>query len=1051
MMLTDREKKQIAARARTLRDWLDTPRSRRTTEQIENDTDWLTAWCDRVADGDETAFRRRLELSDRSLDECRRRLQDLSWPESEPLPAWVGRVDDILEYVATHYAEDPPDPIADDVPFSAIFTAIAKYASAQVDWTAVSEDAIHGFERWLVDRLSNRFAHPLFIEFKLFLAERDEELALADDPEMPNQPRQHYDAFVRNFLSRGMKPFFVQYGVLAKLVAINTAQWVEAVEEFCARFEADRPALVETFGAGEALGRIVDVETFGDAHHGGRNVFGLTFESGVTIAYKPRNLEIDAAYHDLLSWVNERSDLPDFRTLTYLVREEYGWQEWVEAESCESTAGVARYYRRAGALVALLYALNFTDGHLENIVAAGDQPTVVDLETLLVPDMDSGKRVGTSSIDEEVQETVLRTLVLPMHLPSADLQNTGGLGASEGKETGIEIPEFENVNTDVMELTYRETAIIEGENLPRLDGEQVRPTTHSDEFEDGFERGYRFLLSRRDGLLAPDGPLAAFTDVETRFLYRSTQTYRRTLVPFTTPSYLRSGVQCDCRIESLARPFAEGNVDERMWGVFEAERDALLQFDIPRFTVNTSSRDLSHGDRTIPDVFEATPMEQVRRRIESLSEADLREQLSYVVLAYDSNRLAYPTRPGSSTVDTERSVPNPELAVETATDIFGRIQERSFRSLDDEVTWRLRDNRDTGINFHLINNDLYEGRMGVALFSAALARCSGDDRHRSLAADVASAISDELDGDSLDDRVGAGHGMGSILYGFAKLAELLDADEYLDPAREIATRLTAERFEGDDAYDALNGSAGAILSLLALHENTGDSDLLDRAVTAGEYLLENRIEVDGVRTWNTVDLGNRPLLGMSHGAAGIGYALYRLGEATGGSRFREAAVEGFEYERQRYDPDENDWPDLRTESEVEFSPGWCSGRDGIGLSRLELFDLTDDASFRREADDALRGIDPTVLLDRDHLCCGNASRIEFLLRAARILDDPTYREQAWTIALEMVQQADQNGQFVVPWQTEHWYNPTFFTGEAGIGYSLLRLVDPELPCVLLWE
>lgn len=43
------------------------------------------------------------------------------------------------------------------------------------------------------------------------------------------------------------------------------------------------------------------------------------------------------------------------------------------------------------------------------------------------------------------------------------------------------------------------------------------------------------------------------------------------------------------------------------------------------------------------------------------------------------------------------------------------------------------------------------------------------------------------------------------------------------------------------------------------------------------------------------------------------------------------------------------------------------------------------------------------------------------------------------------------GRFAGRWQTEHWYNPGFFTGETGIGYTLLRLANPDLPCVLLFE
>ena len=42
---------------------------------------------------------------------------------------------------------------------------------------------------------------------------------------------------------------------------------------------------------------------------------------------------------------------------------------------------MVRFYRRQGALLALLYALEATDFHAENLIASGEFPVLIDLET----------------------------------------------------------------------------------------------------------------------------------------------------------------------------------------------------------------------------------------------------------------------------------------------------------------------------------------------------------------------------------------------------------------------------------------------------------------------------------------------------------------------------------------------------------------------------------------------------------------------------------------------------------------------------------------------
>lgn len=384
--------------------------------------------------------------------------------------------------------------------------------------------------------------------------------------------------------------------------------------------------------------------------------------------------------------------------------------------------------------------------------------------------------------------------------------------------------------------------------------------------------------------------------------------------------------------------------------------------------------------------------------------------------------------------------------------IFERIRSEARKTKDGDVTWFLREGRTDGVYLHEVVGDLYEGRIGIALFSAALAKVSGNDRYREFASEVASPLVEKSVDDSLftDMKIGGGHGLGSLVYGFTKLGELLNEPRYTRLAGQIASRLTRQRIEADTVFDVIGGSAGAILGLLALYDTTGEQAVLDRAVAAGEHLLSNQTQVNGVGAWKTIS-DDRVLLGFSHGIAGIAYALTSLTDATGDERFRDSALESIQYEREKFSEEHLNWPDLRTKSDHDRMTGWCAGRSGIGLARLGMARSSSTDALQREVDDALRGTDPTTLTPRDNVCCGNFGRVEFLLRAHRSLGEDQYLEQAERLATASVKRAETNDGFIVPWQTDHWHNPSFFLGESGIGYTLLRLHHSELPCVLLWE
>jgi type 2 lantibiotic biosynthesis protein LanM len=396
--------------------------------------------------------------------------------------------------------------------------------------------------------------------------------------------------------------------------------------------------------------------------------------------------------------------------------------------------------------------------------------------------------------------------------------------------------------------------------------------------------------------------------------------------------------------------------------------------------------------------------------------------------------------------------------------IAGELRRRAIVAPDGSVAW-IGMEHVVGIDrFQLqpLGFDLYNGTGGVALFLAALEHVTGGAGYRDLALGALHTPRRRLRDDPAAARladqigIGGGVGLGSIVYVLTRAGQLLADPLLLKDAGRAAALITPERISADTTLDLMGGAAGAIPALLALHAATGDRDPLERAARCGRHLLERRAaSASGLRSWRTS--GGKLLAGLSHGSAGIAYALLRLHQATADERLREAAREAIAFEATLFVPEAGNWPMLYEapgqDGVLGFRTTWCHGAAGIGLARLGGLGALDTPEVRADIDVALAATRRAPLEDVDHLCCGNFGRIDVLISAALRLGRPELLELAGASAAWIVARASRGGVFQLFHDLpREVYNPSFFRGAAGIGYELLRLAEPRrLPSALLWE
>jgi lantibiotic modifying enzyme len=376
------------------------------------------------------------------------------------------------------------------------------------------------------------------------------------------------------------------------------------------------------------------------------------------------------------------------------------------------------------------------------------------------------------------------------------------------------------------------------------------------------------------------------------------------------------------------------------------------------------------------------------------------------------------------------------------------------------------------VTYKALGPDLWGGTAGIGVFLAELARASGEREVQACAEGALRHAASRAETADQLTPLGLYGGRGGVALALAYGARLLDEPGLEAAARRIARRLGRDSgrdpAEGAEEFDLVSGYAGTVVALLALAAVLEEPKYVERAVEHGDALLASAQPDRGGRSWRSPHLapGERALAGFSHGAAGVGAALWELAAASGESRFRDAALEAFGYERALYDERVRNWPDLRegvagANSEgPTYSTYWCHGAPGIALSRLRALELETRVNGRvAEVVDGLRAEAAVALettaawvqaaLDTGSVgwsvCHGVAGNAEIVEEGRELASPTSLAERVAAHGIDRYRTAASGW----PGGVQGGATPSLFLGDAGVGRFYLRLAQPTLPSLML--
>ncbi|MFF6893024.1 type 2 lanthipeptide synthetase LanM [Streptomyces microflavus] len=937
-------------------------------------------------------------------------------------PDWVSFVRDVI-------ADAPPEAVVAerDYPgltgFALVVAPFAERAAGRL-LTSPSNNAVRAgtavglapvledFRSHLTRRLARLAARTLVLE--LHKARRAGRLA-GDGPE------ERFRDFLRLTAGRdGLAAFLTAYPVLARILARTSLAAADALTEMLGRLADDRELLDASGVLGDgapgtpAAGRgpraLTGVEAgAGDSHRGGRSVMILRFTDGSRLVYKPRPLAAHRHFNTLVEWFGSLPGAPSLRALRVLDRGDYGWVEFVEERPCSSTAETHLFYRRQGALLALLHLLDGTDLHQENLIACGPHPVLVDVETLFHPPLSQAH--STDPAARALHDSVHRVGLLPQLLvgDSAAL-DVSAIGGGRAAASPIETADWADAGRDTMRLVRRSARFTESANRPRLQGVPADPSAYTDSLCEGFRAGYTSISDYRDELLGRRGLLTDFAQDEVRVVPRPTWTYTTLLDESTHPDLMRDAAERHqvlslLRTPTLGVPALPGLEDE--------EIEELWAGDVPVFLTRPGSTDLWSGTgRAVPVAPGPTGLARVEEKVRAMDTVDRQDQERIIRAAMVSTSSKPPHRAeGGARARTAATAPEPEQLLSAARSVGDQLVSLAYRhkertnwiglELLGERYWRLAP----------MAADLASGYTGPALFLAQLAALTGAERYAETAREALAPVPGLLD--ALHGRVddltvlgsGAFAGLGGIAYALAEVGSLLGDRAVLDLAGP-ATRLACAASAAEDGYGVRGGAAGGLVSLLAVHRTTGRAEAWRGAERCAERISVAPLPEAG---------------GFAEGVAGIGWALLRFAVAGGGEQYRTAGLRALR----------------RAAVEVTGGRAWCEGAAGVALAIADSPDALADPDLSGWLAEQAGELADSAPLADDSLCHGELGLLELLGHGALTGDRTPWVRRAGTLLAAADREGPRCG---TPGHVPH---PGLLTGLSGVGHGLLRAGFPD--------
>lgn len=740
--------------------------------------------------------------------------------------------------------------------------------------------------------------------------------------------------------------------------------------------------------------KIKDIKfDIGDSHNDGASVAIISLNNNRKIVYKPKNLEADLSYYNILKEVSYKLNRNIKVPQTYSF-ENYGWQEFIAYKTCAFEDSAQSYYYNLGIQACLLYCLNASDMHYENLIVSEESPILIDLETILQPSFNYNYEEPSENM---ISKTVLQTLLFEF-----SISKNSNLIYMGGTTNQINRPSIKTqlINEDNDQISIVENIVNNKDhstNIPTTNnGKAYEIYNYSSYLLAGFSHCYK--LVQRDKNIIVNNLLNK--DFKVRSVLRPTYVYTRFI------EYFKQINKSDGVLEILKESntyFKKNNL------IAERELLSIENLDVPYFNVSIRSKNLrTNGKIIVNDFFKTSALEELNIKLQSLSTCDLELQLQLMknsISTYKENIATDKIR--SLKVRGQPTNLNKEL---------NEIR-NSFYNLNTLIN--IETNKYNNTVFTPISYDLYNGLAGVSIALLSYFNLEKYEIDKLNSYIYKGFLSD----DSLNYSVYDGK-FSYIKYLFILKKHfdinLLNEKDLHHLLKEYISYLDINETIN---LDYLGGVAGVLSLIVDIYENTYNSVLKIYIEKLSSYLIKSAVfNKNNEVYWKGT---NDFILGLAHGNTGICLALVKAKNIIPDLNINQIINGAINLENIIFNK----------ERPINV---WCNGVSGLALGRSEIKKL--NSSYKNlNANLFIDSLiqEPNLSENLQSICHGTHGNL-MVLKALNI--------EAFNINQFL------NDTFLYEWSSGLYYpneNYSFFLGKTGQLFNMINTKNELIKDILL--
>lgn len=834
-----------------------------------------------------------------------------------------------------------------------------------------------------------------------------------------SQEERFQNFLISNYNSKNkLYEFYSRYPVCTRLAVTKISYLIRAFSEAYSRLNYNFDKINLELFDGDLSNKVVGMKcSEGDSHQEGRSV--IIFElDNYNLVYKPRNLKVVESYNKFINWINKNSGLLDLLENKGIYYDKFTFEKFVQYKDCSSEKEVKNYYTRFGQLIAVAYEICGNDFHLENLIANGEYPVLIDLETIIqgVFYLSFNDRVAIKIKNDLYVNSVMNTSLLPVIAFNDNLENKGmDISALNGREQKLPYKVLvpTNMNTENFRYEYKEVIREGASNLPRLNGENVNFIDYVDYIINGFEKMMQFFIENKSLMLADNGILKVFNNLIVRNVIKGTNKYMQLLGFSSHPNYSNDMLKREKLFENMwAYPYKNK-------AVVKYEIKDIIFDDVPVFFSNTSSRNLiSSKGEVVIDFFEKSGYECMIDRIKGLTNKEYLKQRSILLVSLGKYNEEVLSLKGNRDYLDNRNE-NIDLLLESKSIADNLLLKSISSDSKDGISWSdvvLKSSGDWEVS--ALGESIYSGLSGIALFLYELYNSTNDYKYYYAYKKV---MNEAIMESQYIDDISAYSGKVSLLFPILNEYQKSGQSYYYELI-DKTMEFIRENIGSIKSYDWLSGYSGLIVSVLNVYDCINDNKYLELAKDLGEKLI------------NSVNIKEINVVGLAHGLTGIALASVRLNKYINDSLYLEFALDALKREREI-------WQEFKLEESK-----WCKGWTGIGIGRLEILDYYKDDNLLDDINLSLKNIIDKNKKD-DCICHGNMGDIIFLNMYTNKFNNKDIDVIKNIKINDVITMKNNSGKYSVR-NLPEFISVDLFTGESGIGYGLLKVLNSETSNIL---